>query len=206
MSTSKRASAYTQAYEYIREQILNGEIEGKTKLVEDRFAKALGVSRTPVREALRKLEEEGLVREKRVVQPTESDLRDMFRVRMLLEGDAARLAANYMDPSTLAILESCIDSSKNGNYEETMTSNKQFHDVIVEASNNTFMIETINRMQSIIYLFRKTVVYHNRPGLIEEHEDIYQAILNREPDRAEALMKDHLQADLDFFLHISRNR
>nr|WP_143525728.1 GntR family transcriptional regulator [Salimicrobium flavidum] len=205
MNTPKRNSAYTQAYEYLREKILNGDIEGGHKLVEDRFAKMLGVSRTPIREALRKLEEEGLVKQKRVVKPTESDLRDIFRVRMLLEGDAARAAAYYMDNKRLATLKESIDVSKRGNYEEIMVSNKQFHDVIVEASNNRFMIDAINRMQSIIYLFRKTVVYHNRPRLIEEHEDIYQAIVNRNAEKAEKLMRDHLQADLDFFLYVSKD-
>ena len=164
------------------------------------------MSRTPIREALLKLEQEGLVSQKRVVQPTESELRDIFRVRMLLEGDAARLAANYMNESALTALKESIDISQKGDYKETMASNKHFHDVIVEASNNKFMIDTINRMQSIIYLFRRTVVYHNRPRLIDEHNEIYQAILNRQPDEAEQLMKEHLQADLDFFLHILKIR
>ncbi|QHT47789.1 GntR family transcriptional regulator [Bacillus sp. SB49] len=202
----KKNTAYVQAYEYLREQIVDGEIPAGTKLVEDKYAKLLGISRTPIREALRKLEEEGLVKEKKVVQPTEADLRDIFRVRILLEGDAARTAATYMDKETLAELKETIVVSRRGNHEEMMNSNKRFHDIIVESSKNRFIIETINRMQSIIYLFRKTVVYHDRPRLIDEHEEIYEAIERRDAAEAERLLQIHLQEDLDFFLHISKTK
>jgi DNA-binding GntR family transcriptional regulator len=66
------------------------------------------------------------------------------------------------------------------------------------------MVDTIERMQSIIYLFRKTVVYHNRPFLIDEHQEIYDAIVSHNGDEAERLMKEHIQADLEFCLHVMR--
>ncbi|MNE70918.1 transcriptional regulator NanR [compost metagenome] len=59
-------------------------------------------------------------------------------------------------------------------------------------------------MQSIIFLFRKAVVYYKRPFLIDEHESILQAIRARDADTAERLMHEHLQADLDFYLHLGR--
>jgi DNA-binding GntR family transcriptional regulator len=196
--------AYLQSYEYIRDQILNGELERGTKLIEEKLAEQLGVSRTPIRESIRKLEQEGLVKQKRVVNPTDMDLRHYFQVRILLEGFAARSAATYMNETDLNQLKKCIEIGRNGTNEEIMEANKQFHDIIVNATNNPVMVDTIERMQSIIYLFRKTVVYHNRPFLIDEHQDIYDAIVAHNGDEAERLMKEHIQADLEFCLHVMR--
>ncbi|WP_207559023.1 GntR family transcriptional regulator [Geobacillus zalihae] len=194
--------AYIKSYEYIRDKILNGELPRGTKLVEERIAEELGVSRTPVREAIRKLEQEGLIFQKRVVNPTETDLRNIFQVRILLEGFAARYSAMYMSGEVLDELRNCIVTARTGTTEEIMQANEKFHNIIVQTSNNPFMIDIIDRMQSIIYLFRKTVVYHKRPFLIDEHEQIYEAIRDHNGDEAERLMKEHLQADLDFCLHL----
>ncbi|WP_066152683.1 GntR family transcriptional regulator [Halalkalibacter krulwichiae] len=197
----KHTSAYSKAYEYIRDQILNGELSRGTKLVEEKLASELGVSRTPIREAIRKLEQEGLIQEKRVANPTETDLRNIFQVRILLEGFATRNAAMYMNDTNIERLQECVQIGRNGTSEEIMKANEEFHGLIVQATNNPVMIDTIDRMQSIIYLFRKTVVLYKRPFLIDEHEEIYQAILNHDSDLAEELMKKHLQADLEFCLH-----
>nr|WP_107727683.1 GntR family transcriptional regulator [Desmospora activa] len=202
MTRTSSQSAYLHAYEAIRDKILSGELPSGSKLVEERLAKELGVSRTPVREAIRQLEQEGLIKQKRVVNPTESDLRNIFQVRILLEGYAARAAATYMDEASLLCLDECITIGRTGSVEDVMKANKTFHDQIVQASRNPMMIDIIDRMQSIIYLFRKTVVIYKRPGLIDEHEKIYEAIRTHDVDEAERLMKEHLQADLDFCLHL----
>jgi DNA-binding GntR family transcriptional regulator len=194
--------AYLQSYEAIRDKILNGELERGTKLVEERLAEELGVSRTPIRESIRKLEQEGLVKQKRVVNPTDNDLRNIFQVRILLEGFAAGYSATFMNEVSLHELEERIKIGQTGTFDEIMKANEEFHDIIVRATNNPVMIDTIERMQSIIYLFRKTVVYHKRPHLIDEHQLIYEAISSHRPDEAERLMKEHLQSDLEFCLHV----
>lgn len=94
-------SAYHQAYEVIRDRILNGDLPGGTKIVEEKLATELGCSRTPIREALRQLINEGLIINKKVVQPTEKDLRNLFQVRILLEGAAAKSAATYLPENDL---------------------------------------------------------------------------------------------------------
>lgn len=202
MTKGQPRMAYVQSYEYIRDKILSGEIPRGTKLVEERLAEELGVSRTPIRESIRKLEQEGLVKQKRVFNPTSTDLRNIFQVRILLEGFAARYSATYMDESTLRNLKECITIARNGTTDEIMKANEKFHDIIVRATNNPVMIDIIDRMQSIIYLFRKTVVYHKRPFLIAEHQLIFDAISAHNADEAERLMKEHLQTDLDFALHL----
>ncbi|MGG1247940.1 GntR family transcriptional regulator [Bacillus spizizenii] len=191
-----------QSYEMLRDKILNGELPGGTKITEEKLAAELGVSRTPIRESIRKLEYEGLIVNKKVVKPTEKDLRHMFQVRILLEGYSAQCAASYLQENELNALHECVEIGKKGTVDEIMDANEQFHEIIVKASNNPVMIDIIDRMQSTIYLFRKTVVFYNRPHLIDEHEDIYNAIQARDGQKAEELMKQHLQADLDFCLHL----
>jgi DNA-binding GntR family transcriptional regulator len=200
------SNAYLKSYEYLRDRILNGELERGTKLTEEKLAQELGVSRTPIRESIRKLEQEGLIKDKRVVNPTESDLRNYFEVRILLEGFAARSAALYMNENDLTRLKKCVHIGRTGSTQEIMKANEDFHNIIVRSTNNPVMIDTIERMQSIIYLFRRTVVYHQRPFLIDEHQYIYEAIRDNLAEEAERLMKEHIQSDLDFCLHVLRNK
>ncbi len=197
--------AARQSYEIIRDRILNGELSAGTKIVEEKIAAELGVSRTPVRESIRKLEYEGLIVNKKVVKPTEKDLRNMFQVRILLEGYSAQCAASYLNENELNSLYECVEMGRTGDIEEIMIANERFHEIIVNASNNPVMIDIIDRMQSTIYLFRKTVVFYQRPHLIDEHEQIYQAIKARDGQKAESLMKNHLAADLNFCLHLIGN-
>ncbi|MGG2090762.1 GntR family transcriptional regulator [Priestia aryabhattai] len=197
--------AARQSYEIIRDRILNGELSAGTKIVEEKIAAELGVSRTPVRESIRKLEYEGLIVNKKVVKPTEKDLRNMFQVRILLEGYSAQCAASYLNENELNSLYECVEMGRTGDIEEIMIANERFHEIIVNASNNPVMIDIIDRMQSTIYLFRKTVVFYQRPHLIDEHEQIYQAIKARDSQKAQLLMKNHLEADLNFCLHLIGN-
>ncbi|TDF95442.1 GntR family transcriptional regulator [Paenibacillus piri] len=194
--------AYRQSYEIIRDMILNGALPQGTKVVEEKLAAELGVSRTPIRESIRKLEQEGLIVNKKVVTPTEKDLRNTFQVRILLEGYSARCAATYLRDTELQALQECVRIGHTGSIDEIMSANERFHEIIVQASNNAAMIDIIDRMQSVIYLFRRTVVYYNRPFLIDEHERIYEAIQARDGQQAELLMQQHLQADLEFCLHL----
>lgn len=198
--------AYHQCYEILRDWILTGELPGGTKIVEEKIATELGVSRTPIRESIRKLENEGLIVKKRVVKPTEKDLRNMFQVRILLEGYSAKCAATYLKEKEIEKLHEYVRIGRTGNKEEIMDANERFHNDIVQASNNPVMIDIIDRMQTIIYLFRKTVVIYNRPYLIDEHEQIYETILARDGEKAELLMKKHLEKDLDFYLHVMGNQ
>ncbi|OXM82352.1 GntR family transcriptional regulator [Paenibacillus rigui] len=203
-SPNKARTAHQQSYEALRDMILNGTIAQGTKLVEEKLAAEFNLSRTPIRESIRKLEQEGLVVNKRVVKLSESDLRNTFELRKLLEGHAARSAAIYLSEKDLLRLERCVEVGRSGTLNEIMEVNKEFHEIIMHASNNPLMIDVFDRMQSVIYLFRHTVVYYHRPFLIDEHQRIFEAIRAHDSDTAEQLMKEHLQADLDFCLHLIR--
>ncbi|WP_213422481.1 GntR family transcriptional regulator [Bhargavaea massiliensis] len=197
-------AAQTLAYEKIREQIVTGVYPGGTKLIEERLAEEIGVSRTPVREAIRRLEQEGLVRRKKVFKPSAKELRDHFRMRILIEAHAAKMAAVYMMDEHLEDLKKTVVEAREntGDSAAVVKENKRFHDLIVRETRNPVMIDTVNRMQSIIYLFSRAVVINKRPGLLDEHAAICDAISARDAEKAGRLMEEHLEADLEFTLSI----
>ena len=201
---NKKGTAQTLAYEMIRDRIFNGEYAGGTKLVEERLANEIGVSRTPIREAIRRLEQEGLIKRKKVIKPTEMDFRHLFQMRMLIECHAASIAASFMADEDIMRLRECVEIGRIGLPNEVIEANKLFHDLIVRACNNPIMIDTVDRMQSIIYMFSTAVVMYKRPFLIEEHDQICQAIAEHKPELASTLMKKHLEADLEFALHLMK--
>lgn len=93
VNNTSTSNAYHLAYETIRNNILSGELPGGTKLVEERLAATIGVSRTPIREAIRHLEQEGLIKDKRVDKPTRNDLIHNSELRTLIECYAVKIAA-----------------------------------------------------------------------------------------------------------------
>lgn len=196
------SNAYRLAYETIRNQIISGELMGGTKLVEERLAENIGVSRTPIREAIRHLEQEGFIRNKRVYQPTKEDLIHTFELRILIECHAVKLAAEFMSEEKLKELKQAVIDSKTKNIEQIVNANKRFHSLIISESNNPLIIETANKMNSLIHMFSLKLIQNNRPFLYEEHEGIYKAIQQRHVQVAVELMEQHLKYDLNFMLNL----
>lgn len=200
VTTRSTSNAYRLAYEKIRNQIFSGELLGGSKLIEERLAENIGVSRTPVREAIRRLEQEGLIKNKRVYKPTKEDLMHFSELRTLIESHSAKKAAESMSKEKLGLLRQAIKASKKGTLEEIVSANKTFHDLIVSECNNPVIIEEVQRMDAIFYLFSRTLIKNKRPLLFEEHEEIYQAIAGKNANLAEQLMRNHLQNDLKYML------
>lgn len=201
---NNKLSAYEKAYETIRDMIFNDDLVKGEKITETGLAKKLGISRTPVREAIKRLEQEKLIFNNRIANPTERDYQDIFEMRILIEKFAVVKAAQFFASSDIEELDKYVDIGYTGEIQEKMQANKSFHEKIVNGTKNQLMISYFNQMQSIIYLFRKTVLDYNRPGLIDEHRDIVQAIKNKDTATAEQLMEVHLKADLEFALHYLR--
>ncbi|HWL25348.1 MAG TPA: GntR family transcriptional regulator [Ureibacillus sp.] len=197
----KDMHAYTYAYESIRDQILNGNIEPDIKLTEEMLAEMLGISRTPIRSAIAKLEQEGIIRNKRIFIPTETDIRHIFQVRMLIEGFAAKYCSKNISEVALNQLKKCVEVGNHSSTEDILKANQVFHQILVQETKNPLMIEIIDRMQSIIFLFRKTVVGEKIPHLIEGHAMIYKAIEEHNDQLAEELMVEHLEKDLEFSIN-----
>lgn len=203
---SKKMNAQHLAYDYIRERILDGTYKGGMKIVEERFASEIGVSRTPIREAIKRLEQEGLIKDKQIYHPTAQDLIYIYELRIALESFAAKRAAFTMSIESLDILEQTIKESRqlhsNNQSENIYSSNQNFHELIIKESQNPILIDQLNKIQTIFQMFSLRLDLYNRPHLIEEHEEIFKAIKNRDSQLAGELMSQHLYKDMNFTLEL----
>ncbi|EGL98110.1 GntR family transcriptional regulator [Ligilactobacillus salivarius] len=200
----RKDNLYYDIYNTLRDDILSGKITPSEKITEIGLAKKLNVSRTPIRLAITKLREEGLIKGNYVYIPNETDFRDIFQVRGLLEGFAAEYCATYITEESLLKLEECVKNGFSDDEHIRLESNYLFHQILVEETHNKKLIQIIDQMQSLIRLFRITVTLQKRPRLVSEHEEIYQAIKEGNGSRAKKLIQEHIDKDLNFGLsHLS---
>ncbi len=187
----------------LRQAILTGELKPGERLMEIHLADRLGVSRTPIREAIRKLELEGLVvmiprKGAQVAKITEKNLKDVLEVRRALDTLAVRLACKRMDDTYKKQLREACDEFakvvKCSNTKDITEADVRFHDIINQSTGNDRLIQLVNNLAEQMYRYRleyiKDAAYHNR--LIDEHEEIYNAILERDEERAAKAVVVHI--------------
>ena len=204
-----------------REAILRGELKPGERLMEIQLANKLGVSRTPIREAIRKLELEGLVlmiprKGAEVAQITEKSLRDVLEVRRALENLAVQLACLRMSPQTLADLKAAARAFEEilGGEDVTAVAEADvaFHDVIYMATDNQRLISLLNNLREQMYRYRveylKKKECHKQ--LLWEHQEIIRAIEAGEIDVATKITEQHIdnqvEAVSDALRHLEENQ
>ncbi|WP_203138683.1 GntR family transcriptional regulator [Microbacterium sp. JZ31] len=202
-------SAAASVYERIRTMILASEIAPGEKLNIDQLARQLGVSQTPVREAVQRLEGDQLVvaRRPRGYATTqlldEAGLRHMFEVRLLLEPWSARAAAvdRAANPGAAMLRE--IDrfaAEMHGDPRHLMSAHDtRFHELILRAVGNDFLANAFRQMHPHLHLFRLYPADIDGAHTIAEHERIARAIAAADPDEAEQAMRAHLLAAMERF-------
>ena len=200
-------------YNRIRNDILNGVYEPGESLVELKLSEELGVSRTPVREALRQLELEGLVQSvpnkgATVRGVTEQDIQDIYTIRMLIEGLAARWAAEKITPEELEELKEAVDLEEfyttKSNYGNLLRFDTRFHDIIFKASKSKPLMYTLSTFHRYVQKARRVSMSspERAAEVLQEHKAILQAIIDRDADRAEKLMTEHVRnASLNLLKH-----
>ena len=187
----------------LRQAILKGELEPGERLMEMQLAEQLGVSRTPIREAIRKLELEGLVlmiprRGAIVAKITEKDLRDVLEVRSSLERLSTELACERMQDETIAELKQAQEAFKEALNQNDITLQAQrdveFHDVIYKATGNLRLIQMLNNLREQMYRYRLEYLKHDlaHQTLIEEHEAIIEALSKRDKETATKIIVRHV--------------
>ena len=188
----------------LRQAILKGELKPGERLMEIALAERLGVSRTPIREAMRKLEQEGLVvmiprRGAQVANITEKDLNDVLEVRIALENVAiekacARMTEDEMSRLWLAAKE-FEHTIAEGNLVKLAEADVAFHEIIYQASDNKRLIQVLNNMREQIYRYRVEYLKdeETRNLLVKEHEEIYEAIRNRDVKQAQEISYQHIE-------------
>lgn len=187
----------------LRQAILYGKLQPGERLMEISLANRLGVSRTPVREAIRKLEIEGLVimvpRKGAQVAPiTEKDLKDVLEVRLGLEELAMNSACERITDEQLKGMfqamkefEECMQSD---DISKLAQADEDFHELIYQATGNLRLIQIINNLREQIYRYRLEYLKDKNVGesLAAEHQELYNALQARDADRAIQCMKKHI--------------
>ena len=169
----------------LRQAILRGELKPGERRMEIRLANQLGVSRTPIREAIRMLELDGLVimvprKGAQVAQITEKDLNDVLEVRLGLEELAVKLACQRITESEL---------------QKLAQADVAFHDVIYQATNNERLIQLLNNLREQMYRYRIEYLkdVKSRRSLVEEHDALYEHMKNRDLAGAQKMIREHIE-------------
>ena len=188
----------------LREAILKGELKPGERLMELQLAAKLGVSRTPIREAIRMLEQEGLAvtiprKGAEVARMTEKDMEDVLEIREALDELAAKIACTRMTEDQLkqleTIKETFVESTRSHDVKRIAEADVSFHDVIYEATGNPKLVSMLNNLREQIYRYRVEYLKEekNYPTLIGEHEAIVEALYARNQDEVVRAMHTHIE-------------
>ena len=197
-----------RVFQSIREDILSGRYEQNTVLKEAAIGAELGVSRTPVREALRQLELEGLVtiipnRGAYVNMITAKDVQDIYVIRSMLEGLCARWATQSITDEQLDSMEETLCLSEyhtsKKNYEKLYELDSLFHEQLYEAGGSRILNHILSDFHDYVKMVRKATISTSSRSVTstEEHRAIFEAIKEKDPDKAEALAKEHVKHTIE---------
>lgn len=201
----------------LRQAILRGELKPGERLMEIQLANKLGVSRTPIREAIRKLELEGLVlmiprKGAEVAEITEKSLRDVLEVRRALEELAVKLACEKITEDQIQDLKDAAEEFKETLKDRDITriaeADVKFHDVIYMATDNQKLIQLLNNLREQMYRYRveylKRADFH--PQLIDEHEEIIETIERGQKERAVQVVCQHIDNQVEAVMDTIRTK
>jgi DNA-binding GntR family transcriptional regulator len=208
-----RPSLALNAYEELKSAILDGRLPPGTALTESSVAETLSVSRTPTRYALRRLEAERFLdRDERgrlvVHRLTETELRELFDLRGLLEGHAARLASRRISDAELERLSELLAEDRRAlkadDVRRLAELNEAIHGIVREASRNHALVEVLGEIRSRVFGFGFSAFAvgerRERRSFVEEHVAIVRALRDGDGDLAAELTLHHTEAALELLL------
>lgn len=203
MIEHKTVSLADQVFEHLETDILSGKYSKGEILTESKLSAELGVSRTPIREALRRLEQEHLIEEAPkgvvVVGITEKDLEDIFAVRLKLEGQAAAMAAQNHTENQLAVVREALEFQEfyldKNDPDRIKSMDSRFHDTIYKMSNSTVFYDVLEPLHKKILKYRRASVSDSSRAAssVAEHRAIYEALAARDSELASKLIIEHLK-------------
>lgn len=199
----EKYSLRSQVFHTIREDILKGRYEENEELREATLGKEIGVSRTPVREALRQLELEGLVkiipnRGAFVTGISKKDVQDIYMIRSVLEGLCVHMAAEHITEEKLEALDEILVLAEfhlnKGNMEQLTELDGRFHQILYEASESRILEHVLSDFHKYVQLARRNSVKTKSRAQksLEEHKDILAALKEKDADQAEKLANIHI--------------
>jgi DNA-binding GntR family transcriptional regulator len=189
---------FDEAYLFIRDRILN-DMPSDQPLSELNLASILGMSRTPVREALKRLENEGILvsygkRGTFINIPTLKEIKDIYEVRMLLEPGAAKLAAKNVNRDELDKFKKLFEDFRDGKGKgDFVKLGEFFHFFIIESTGNKVLREILNNIYAKLEISRVFSYGVRRKEAVEEHLEIIEALQNGDEDGSQRCMQNHLK-------------
>lgn len=208
---------YEQFYHSIKEMIFQGKFKPGERIIENQLAKEFNVSKSPIREAIRMLEHEGLIvtdeKSKMIVyQPTLKDVEEIYFCRKALESFAVRLMIQKATDEEISKIEDllqgteqAIQQSKDANTIISM--NASFHNLIIEYTKNDRLKKQLTDLKSIMYFFRiMNFQGENRANdILKQHLTVFVHIKNRDEEKAAEAMLEHLQMDVDHLIEVLKS-
>lgn len=203
MITHKSHSLADQVYEQLEGDILSGKYKKGEIITENKISEALGVSRTPVREAMRRLAHEHMIEESGkgsvIIGISPEDMLDVFEVRIRVEGLATARAAERITEKELKELKEALEMQEFYTYkddpEHIRNTDTAFHKIIYRCCGSTTLYDTLMPMHKKVRKYRRVSVTHKDRAKksIEEHKAIYEALLNRDSAAAEKAAVEHIK-------------
>lgn len=201
----------------LREAILRGDLVPGERLMELQLAAKLGVSRTPIREAIRMLEQEGLAitipRKGAIVAGmTEKDMQDVLEIREALEELSVQVACDKITAEEIAKLHRNMknfeQSLKSGDLKQMAQADVEFHDVIYQATDNPKLINMLNNLREQMYRYRVEYLKNpqNHEQLLLEHEAIYKGIVKKDKHAVTNMIRKHISNQVDVVKHMIREQ
>lgn len=200
MPITPRQSQSYAAYNEIRRRILTGEFPPDARVREVEVANLLQMGRTPVREALKRIHDEGLITHQAgrgmvVTSMDQQEVGELYAMREVLEGTAAAFAARHATEAEIANMQAILDDGDGG---DPVVQNLHFHAAIYSAAHNRYLIRSLKSLTDTTYLLgRSTLASPDRARRSdEEHRDIVAAIRARDPQRAQVAAQHHIHQAL----------
>ena len=215
----KRATLKTQVYDYLKEAIIMGGLKPGERLIEEKISEELQVSRSPIREAIRMLEKDGLLLVNSsggvtVVEPSIQDFKHLYECRVEMEPLAAFYAAQRRTHEQVELMRTYLlqmgKISESNDIKKVHDANVNFHETIISSSANPFLVSMISQLRGVNSFYRKSILEENPLHMehaMHDHQQIFQAIVHQEPEKAKQLMKAHIESDyIQFIKHSSKSK
>jgi DNA-binding GntR family transcriptional regulator len=199
MPISKDNTQFHAAYRDIKQKILSGFFSSDARLREMEISKLIGMGRTPVREALKRLEDERLLtHEPRrglvITRIDKQGVTELYAMREVLEGAAAEFAARHATDAEIDNMQSILEQSEQPD-SDPVRMNLQFHEAIYGAAHNQHLIRTLQSISDTTFLLGRSTLQSPQRAqkAVVEHQQILAAIRDRDPEAASAAAKNHIR-------------